>query len=212
MTKNASATQNLWEVMRPTFERILEHPFITGLADGSLPADAFVRYLVQDSFYLEEYARCWALLGARSPEIDDLVAFTGKIASSLAAEQEMQRELLAAFGHSQPELRAQAEPTPTCVGFTSFIKDACGNRVFHEGFVAVLECPWAYWELGKKLAQKGSPDRRYQKWIDGYASGEIEEATLNLHVIWERIARYDVHRYFVASAGSTYERGGLVIT
>ena len=186
--RNLSVIGALWEEMRPTFERILEHPFITGLADGSLPHEVFVRYLIQDAFYLEDYGRCWALLGGRSPEISDLIAFTGKIASSLEAERVLQHELLDTLGYSQEQLLAETEPSPTCVGFTSFIKDACGNHALPDGFVAVLECPWAYWELGKLLAHKGSPDPIYQKWIEGYASEEMAEATLQLLAIWERMA------------------------
>ena len=71
---------------------------------------------------------------------------------------------------------------------SSFIKDACGNHALHEGFVAVLECPWAYWKLGKLLAQKGLPDPWDQKWIEGYASKEMAQATLEFLAIWERMA------------------------
>ena len=91
MTRTISATEYLWETMRPTVEQILEHPFISGLTDGSLPKEAFIRYLVQDSFYLKDYGRCWAMLGARSIEISDLVTFTSKISWSLESEHPMDK-------------------------------------------------------------------------------------------------------------------------
>ena len=188
MASNTPATETLWKAMEPTFERILVHPFITGLADGSLPKDTFAGYLIQDQFYLEEYGRCWALLGAHSPVIDDLVTFTGKIGDSLAYEQSIQAELLEAMGYDRERMLAETEPSPSCVGFTSFIKDSCATRAWHDGFVSVLECPWAYWELGKVLNRRGSPDPIYQKWIEGYLTEGFEEANERLHAIWERVA------------------------
>ena len=34
-----------WNAALPIFEDILRHPFITGLADGSLPQDVFAHYI-----------------------------------------------------------------------------------------------------------------------------------------------------------------------
>ena len=113
MASHKPATEALWKEMAPTYGRILEHPFIAGLADGSLPKDIFAGYLIQDHFYLEEYARCWALLGARSAVIDDLVTFTAEIESSLANEQGSLNELLEAMGYSRDEMLAGTEPSPT---------------------------------------------------------------------------------------------------
>ena len=188
MASNTPAIEALWRAMEPTFERIVVHPFITGLADGSLPKDTFAEYLIQDQFYLEEYGRCWALLGAHSAVIDDLVTFTGKIGDSLAYERATQAELLETMGYDRERMLAESEPSPTCVGFTSFIKNACATRAWHDGFVSVLECPWAYWELGKVLNRCGSPDPIYQKWIEGYLVEGFEEANMRLHAIWERVA------------------------
>ena len=38
---------------------------------------------------------------------------------------------------------------------------------------AVLPCYWIYWEVGKELERKGSPNALYQKWIETYASEEF---------------------------------------
>ena len=188
MASHKPATEALWKEMAPTYGRILEHPFIAGLADGSLPKDIFAGYLIQDHFYLEEYARCWALLGARSAVIDDLVTFTAEIESSLANEQGSLNELLEAMGYSRDEMLAGTEPSPTCVGFTSFIKNACATRAWHDGFVSLLECPWVYWELGKVLDRRGSPDPLYQKWMEFFVAEDFGEACERLLTIWERVA------------------------
>lgn len=46
--------KNLW------FE-FIHHPFVRGIADGTLPTESFVYYLKQDYLYLQHYARAAAL-------------------------------------------------------------------------------------------------------------------------------------------------------
>ena len=43
-----------------------------------------------------------------------------------------------------------------------------------DGFAAVLPCYWIYAEVGAELAKLGSPDPRYQRWIDAYAGDEYQ--------------------------------------
>jgi thiaminase/transcriptional activator TenA len=48
---------------------------------------------------------------------------------------------------------------------------------------AVLPCYWIYREVGKALLERGSPEPRYQKWIDTYGGedfGALVEAVLDL--------------------------------
>ena len=66
-TGAGTVTAEIWAAIAPAHERILEHPFLVGLTDGSLPRDAFARYLIQDGLYLADYARSLALCGARAP-------------------------------------------------------------------------------------------------------------------------------------------------
>src|SRR3954453_14885387 len=57
----------LWSDIEGTYAGILAHPFLTGLADGTLPRDAFGHYIVQDAHYLRGYARALAVCAARRP-------------------------------------------------------------------------------------------------------------------------------------------------
>ena len=52
----------------------------------------------------------------------------------------------------------------------------------------MLECPWAYWEVGKVLNVHGSPDPHGQKWIEGYLTEDFEEPCEHLRSVWERVA------------------------
>ena len=43
----------------------LAHPFVSRLGDGSLPREIFASYVAQDAFFLESFARAYALALAR---------------------------------------------------------------------------------------------------------------------------------------------------
>ena len=42
-------TRELWKSIEPIYAAILEHPFLRGLTDGSLPRESFKFYAVQDA-------------------------------------------------------------------------------------------------------------------------------------------------------------------
>jgi thiaminase/transcriptional activator TenA len=69
-------TEELWAAIEDVYAEILDHPFLTGLTDGSLPREAFCFYVVQDAHYLREFARALAIAAARAPTEDDILMFT----------------------------------------------------------------------------------------------------------------------------------------
>ncbi|MDX6555364.1 MAG: hypothetical protein QOD86_1559 [Miltoncostaeaceae bacterium] len=170
-----TGSEAIWRAILPVHRAILEHPFLTGLTDGTLPPEAFARYVVQDAVYLRDYARALALCGARAPDVDGLRMFCRHAAEAVDVERELHGRLLGELG-IDPAEAAAAEPSPTCLGYTSFLLQACTVRERHEAVAAVLPCYWIYWEVGRELVAAGSPDPRYRVWIDTYAGEAFAEA------------------------------------
>ena len=170
-----SPTDRIWREIAPVYEAILEHPFLTGLTDGSLPTEAFARYVVQDALFLAEYSRALALCAARSPSTAHLRMFCAHATEAIDVERALHDDLMGELG-IDPDAAAAAEPSPACLGYTSFLLQACALRDLHEALGAILPCYWIYWEVGKELIVKGSPDPRYRLWIDTYADEAFGEA------------------------------------
>jgi thiaminase/transcriptional activator TenA len=163
-----AAAADLWEAQH-------QHPFIRGIADGSLPIDRFAHFVRQDYVFLIEYARMLALGAARAPNLATMRRYAEIAQATLGEEMELHRALAAELGISEAEL--EAEPlAPTTQAYTDFLVRTAALGDAHDLAAALLPCMWGYSELGQRLAaEPPSPDERYARWIATYAAPEFEE-------------------------------------
>jgi len=178
----APLTKELWASIEDVYGRILEHPFINGLRDGSLPRDSFLFYVVQDAHYLRQYARALTICAAKAPEETDIQMFAEHAAGAVAVERALHESFFRDLAMTEADV-ASTPIAPTNLAYTSFLLATCHNGSFPEGLGAVLPCYWIYWEVGKHLLATGSPDPLYQRWIDTYGGdefGALVEAVLAL--------------------------------
>ena len=174
-TPASTLTADLWSAASPILAAILEHPFLRGLTDGSLPEERFHFYVKQDSLYLREYARCLALASAKAPTSAWCEMFAAHAQSALNVERSLHEAYFAAWGLAPEEVEA-TPPTPTTLAYTSYLLRVAGTGTFEELIGAILPCYWIYWEVGKTLVATGSPNPVYQRWIDAYASEQFASA------------------------------------
>jgi thiaminase/transcriptional activator TenA len=166
-SSSGSLTGRLWDAIGDIYGAILTHPFLAGLADGTLDRDAFRFYVVQDAHYLRDYARALALCAARAPRESDILMFAQHAAGAIEVERFLHEGFFRDFGLDDAAVAA-TPVSPTCRAYTSYLLATCHGGSFPEALGAVLPCYWIYWEVGKALLERGSPDPLYQRWIDTY--------------------------------------------
>jgi thiaminase/transcriptional activator TenA len=169
-------TQQLWAQGEPIYAAILDHPFLKGLTSGELDEACFAYYLAQDSHYLREYSKALAVVAAKAPEHAITGMFARHAAQSVEVEFALHAALLPALG-LDPERLGEVPVSPTTTAYTSYVLAAAYGGTFAEALAAVLPCYWIYQRVGAQLVAQGSPDSRYQQWIDTYA-GEQFAATV----------------------------------
>jgi len=165
-------TSTLWRSIEGIYMSILRHPFVTGLTDGSLPRDSFRFYAVQDALYLRDFARALSIAAARAPEDDWIIMFNEHAAGALKVERQLHESFFKEFGLTADEVAA-APLAPTNLAYTSYLLAVAYGAPFHENMAALLPCYWIYWEVGKELERRGSPDPLYTRWIGTYGSDEF---------------------------------------
>lgn len=175
-------TADLWGRAAPVYERILAHPFLAGLADGSLPRECFAHYVTQDALYLTDYARALSLVGVSSRDAEALAMFDRHAAGAIAVERELHGGLLAGLGVS-----SEAEPAPTTLAYTSYLLRTAALEPYPEALCAVLPCYWIYREVGAALAGKGSPEKLYDDWIRTYAAEEFDSLVGEILDLTDRV-------------------------
>ena len=178
----APFTETLFQRIQGIYDRILAHPFITGLTDGTLSEAAFRFYAIQDALYLQDFSRGLALLAAKSPADDAVIMFSEHAKTAIVVERSLHESFFATWGLTPKDVYTMPK-APNNLLYTSYLLRVAYERPFHEGLGAFLPCYWIYWEVGKELEQRGSSNAIYKRWIDTYASeefGAVVQAVLKL--------------------------------
>ena len=164
------------------------HPFVRGIADGSLPVERFAHYVRQDYVFLIEYARTLALGAAKATDLQTMRRFADLAQAILGEEMELHRAFAREFGISEAQLEAEP-PAPTTQAYTDFLVRTAALGDLDELAAALLPCMWGYAELGQRLhAERTSPDPRYQRWIETYAAPEFDELAAWCRGLVDRLA------------------------
>jgi thiaminase (transcriptional activator TenA) len=180
-----SWTTRLWQTTEPIFAAVLDHPFLTGLTDGTLPPSAFAYYLAQDAHYLRDYARALAVVGAKAPSHADTAMFARHAAETAEVELALHETLLPQLGIDPAHLTT-IPVSPTTLAYTSYLLATGHGGSFADGLAAVLPCYWIYQRVGAALVARGSPDPRYQAWIDTYAGDAFAQTVAQVLEVADR--------------------------
>lgn len=170
-------TDDLLAAALPVWQRQLEHPFVRGIADGSLPEATFRNWVLQDYVYLVDFSRVFAWAAAKADRLESLGWYVAAANLTLNVEMALHRAYAARFGISAAELERQ-EAWPTTRAYTDFLVRTAADGDMADLVAALLPCVWGYVWLAGELTREGRPpaDQRYADWIAQYTSPEFTAA------------------------------------
>jgi len=119
----------LWEAHQDLVRRCEAHPFVQGIASGELPRERFVFYVEQDAFFLEAFARAYALGLAKAPDRETMDAFR-ELLQGVFEELRLHERYAARWGANSARSPRQP-PRPTRIS-------CCGWR------------PWSRWGIWRR--------------------------------------------------------------
>ncbi|WP_229052121.1 bifunctional hydroxymethylpyrimidine kinase/phosphomethylpyrimidine kinase [Aeromicrobium sp. Leaf350] len=172
-------TAEWWERIADVRDGTDSDPFVTQLAAGTLPREAFGWYLAQDAEYLHAYADVLA----RTAELADdpaEKAFWAKGAAE-CLEEELRLHQGWTDGH-------RVDPAPATVAYVEHLRSSA-EAGYAQAVAAVLPCYWMYADIGVRLAAAATPEHPYRDWLVTYGDPAFAEAAGHARAVTERVAR-----------------------
>jgi len=166
-------SEALWSANADLAAEALTHPFVAGLGDGSLDREVFAGYVAQDAFFLESFARAYALALTRSSDTPTLLTLAGLIAG-VADELGLHSSYAARWGIDM----AGVEPSPATLAYTDFLLATAATAGLGETFAAMTPCMRLYAYLGTSLNADAAG--RYAEWVQTYADPGFEQLASQL--------------------------------
>lgn len=164
------------------------HPFVAGMADGSLPEAAFRHYLAQDYLFLIHFARAYALAAYKADNLADMRSASATVAALVDTEMKLHVQYCAGWGMTEADMQVVPED-PACVAYTRFVLDRGHAGDILDLYAALAPCVIGYGVIGARLAadpatRRGSGNP-YDQWIAMYSGDDY------LGVVRESVARID---------------------
>ncbi|MGR7024665.1 TenA family protein [Geodermatophilus sp. URMC 62] len=176
-----SLSAGLWAGSADLAAAALAHPFVTGIADGTLPRERFAGYVAQDAFFLEAFARAYALGVAHSRDRAALEAFADLLAG-VREELRLHDGYAAQWGIDL----AAVTPAPATLAYTDFLLATAALGDVGEVAAAMAPCMRLYAHLGRALASRATGP--YREWVDTYADPGFAELAATLEALLDRLA------------------------
>ncbi|GLY30971.1 thiaminase II [Kineosporia sp. NBRC 101731] len=173
---------------------LVEHPFVRGMADATLPPESFRFYLTQNVQYLAEYARVLAIGLAKTTDETTLVRFSEAVTNITHVELPQNHALLEKVRElcTLPPEPVEEEPAPGLVAYSSWLLSTAYRGGAIDVLTAALPCAWSYGDIGRAHAPHLVMHPVYENWIAFFASPEYDAMLQGLKAELDaRVARCD---------------------
>lgn len=162
-------TQLIRQEANEIWEANFDHPFVQGIAEGTLPLENFRYYVLQDSYYLSHFARIQSIAASRAEELSTTARMAAHAQGTYQAELGLHEGFMGQLGVTKEDLQS-FEPAPTAYAYTSHLYRVAASGSLGEIIAAILPCYWIYYEIGERLKYATPGTSIYQEWIAAYGS------------------------------------------
>lgn len=173
-----SLSTTLWQANQDLAQAALNHPFVQGIGEGSLPPEQFAYYVGQDAFFLEAFARAYSVAAAKAPKWESFQVFH-KLADGVLQELTLHQS----YAQSWNVDLKTVQPGPATRQYTDFLLATAWSHPIGVTAVAMSPCMRLYAYLGQQLAKNGIPQHAYTDWIATYSSDDFEPLAKQLEAL-----------------------------
>ena len=185
-----TVSSRVLEGSRKYWEAFHSHPFVSGIANGSLPSEKFVHFMVQDYLYLLEYAKVFSVGMAKTSDLEVMKAFSAYVSSILSGEMDIHRGYMERLGIDLADVE-KTSLSQDNLSYTSYMLRIAYEAGPAEILAAILPCAVSYEEIARKMVEEDpscADHPFYGEWIRGYASPFYHEENLELEALLDKVA------------------------
>ncbi len=177
------ATQ-LWDANQDLASACLQHSFVQGIGDGSLPRENFQQYIAQDAFFLESFGRAYALALAHSPDRRGVYAFAELLQGALE-----ELKLHAGYAEKWGIDLANISASTATRNYTDFLLATAAMEDVGTTCAAMTPCMRLYAWLGQSLdKQHPETDHDYTEWVVTYRDPGFDDLARTLEDLLDSYA------------------------
>ncbi|MGI6030300.1 MAG: thiaminase II [Eubacteriales bacterium] len=181
-------TDQLYEGVQDIWQGYYTHPFVQGIAHGTLPVEKFRYYMIQDYRYLLDYVKVFAL-GVVKSDTEELMRYFAKfVYGTLDGEMRVHKSYMARLGITQEEIE-QSVSALNNLSYTHYMLTIAHQGDPLDALVSILACAWSYQCIGQEVAKvPGSKDHPfYGEWVRSYSDPDYETGTQDMIDLIDRL-------------------------
>lgn len=177
-------SEELWQFNQDLAQACLEHPFVQGIATGTLDRAKFAYYVGQDAFFLEAFARAYSIAAAKATDWEAFNVFhslSGGVLEELKLHEGYATEWGVDLRHVEPGIATRR--------YTDFLLATAWSSEASLITVAMTPCLRLYCFLGQQLAHNGIPEHQYANWIRTYSDRDFEQLAQKLEALADQYTK-----------------------
>lgn len=146
---------------------MVNHPFVVEMGEGTLPAEKFKQYFLQDYVFVGDLVSLTAQAISKAPDFDAASRLHSFLAGVLDPENDLFLRAFDLLGASVEEYSA-ASASPTTRAFGDFLVRTGLEGDFEEIVTVLYVTEGTYLDWGTRLITQGSRPANpiYREWID----------------------------------------------
>lgn len=169
------------------WNKILNHNFITEIAENVLPIIKFIFYLKQDKIFLRAFCNLLTMASTITYDKEIKLWFEALMESTTKYEIPMQDEILQRLDNNYLNSGVSAENVTR--DYITYMNSVSKSQDLALIVSAIGPCPWTYYEISNALIKKNVKSKAFKKWLQFYSSNESGKQVNELKQVLNKLAR-----------------------
>jgi thiaminase/transcriptional activator TenA len=184
---NMSFSEKLKHNNIETWNKILNHTFISEIAESVLPIIKFTFYLKQDKIFLRAFCNMLTMASTITSDTEIKLWFESLMESTTKYEIPIQDEILQRLDNNYLNSRVSAEDVTR--DYITYMNSVSNSEDLALIVSAIGPCPWTYHEISNTLIKKNVKSEVFKRWLEFYSSNESGKQVNGLKQILNKLAQ-----------------------